>query len=184
LSQVSDFWRGTRLFTTISLPETSETETKFPTVLVRNPYAQFVTIMRDTLCGRFVRYGYACVSQDVRGQGESEGDWSPGINEPKDGRDTVYWLVAQGFHDGNIGMMGPSYLASVQWATASMGLPEEVKTTIPAVYSTDLRGVMYQDGMFRHETFTAWASMMRSSNSDSDDAGAAYQAALTFRPHI
>ena len=42
---------------------------------------------------------------------------------------------------------------------------------------------MYQDGMFRHETFTAWASMMRGSNSDADDAGADYQKALRHRPH-
>jgi putative CocE/NonD family hydrolase len=172
---------GTRLYTTISLPDKGE---KFPAVLIRNPYAQFGTIMRDSICGRFARYGYACVMQDVRGQGKSEGEWSPGVYEPEDGRDTLNWLVEQSFQNGNIGMMGPSYLASVQWAAASAGLPPEVKTLIPAVYTTDNRGVMYQDGMFRHETFTAWASMMRGSNSEDDDAGAAYQAALKHRPHI
>ena len=172
---------GTSLYTSISLPDKGE---KFPTVLIRNPYAQFGMVMRDTLCGRFTRYGYACVLQDVRGQGKSEGEWSPGTHEARDGRDTLNWLVKQKFHDGNIGMMGPSYLASVQWAAASMGLPPEVKTFIPAVYTTDNRGVMYQDGMFRHETFTAWASMMRGSNAEDDDAGAAYQAALEHRPHM
>lgn len=172
---------GTLLYTTISLPDEGE---QFPTVLIRNPYAQFGMVMRDSLCGRFTRYGYACVLQDVRGQGKSEGEWAPGVNEAKDGRDTLNWLVKQPFQDGNIGMMGPSYLASVQWGAASEGLPPEVKTFVPAVYTTDNRGVMYQDGMFRHETFTAWASMMRGSNSDDDDAGAAYQSALHYRPHI
>ena len=55
---------GVGLFATVQLPAG---DGPFPTILIRNPYAQFGTIMRDTLCGRFVRYGYACVLQDVRG---------------------------------------------------------------------------------------------------------------------
>ena len=171
---------GVRLYTTVSLPDAPA---PFPTVLIRNPYAEFGIILRDTLCGRFVRYGYACVLQDVRGQGKSEGEWNPGTNELNDGYDTLAWLVEQPFQDGNVGMVGPSYLASVQWAAAAAGLPPEVKTIVPAVYATDLRGVMYQDGMFRHETFTAWASMMRSANFDMMAAGEDYQRALKYRPH-
>jgi putative CocE/NonD family hydrolase len=169
-----------RLYTTVQLPSG---EGPFPSVLVRNPYAQFGTIMRDTLCGRFVRYGYGCVFQDARGQGESEGDWEPGINEINDGRDTLRWLVQQDFQDGNLAMVGPSYLAAVQWAAAASGLPPEVKTIVPSVYATDNHSVMYQDGMFRHETFTAWASMMRTSNTSSDSAGNDYQRAVRHRPH-
>ena len=172
---------GTKLYTTISLPSAGG---PFPTILVRNPYAQFGTFMRDSMCGRFTRYGYACVFQDVRGQGKSEGEWAPGLNEANDGRDTIDWLVKQDFQDGNIGMMGPSYLAAVQWASASTGLPPEVKTFIPSVYTTDNQGVMYQDGMFRHETFTAWASTMRGSNSETEDPGADYQKAVRYYPHI
>jgi putative CocE/NonD family hydrolase len=154
-----------------------------PTILLRNPYANFGAFMRDGLCGRFVRYGYACVFQDVRGQGESGGEWQPGVNEIKDGSDTLQWLIKQDFQDKNIAMVGPSYLAAVQWAAASVGLPAEVKTFVPAVYTTDNYGVMYQDGMFRHETFTAWASMMRSSNASVDNAGKDYQKAVRHRPH-
>lgn len=171
---------GVKLFATVMLPKG---EGPFPAVLVRNPYARFSTVMRDTLCGRFVRYGYACVLQDVRGQGESEGEWSPMVNEVRDGRDTINWLVGQSFQDGNIAMVGPSYLASVQYAVAASGLPEEVKTLVPAVYTTDLSNVLYSNGMFRHETFTAWASMMRGTNSDVDDAGGDYQKAIRYLPH-
>ena len=171
---------GVKLFATVMLPKG---EGPFPAILVRNPYARFSTIMRDTLCGRFVRYGYACVLQDVRGQGESEGEWSPMVNEVRDGRDTINWLVGQTFQDGNIAMVGPSYLASVQYAVAASGLPEEVKTLVPAVYTTDLSDVLYSNGMFRHETFTAWASMMRGTNSDADDAGGDYQKAIRYLPH-
>jgi putative CocE/NonD family hydrolase len=170
----------TKLNTFIALPAS---EGPFPTILLRNPYANFGAFMRDGLCGRFVRYGYACVFQDVRGQGESEGEWQPGVNEIKDGRDTLQWLIKQDFQNKNIAMVGPSYLAAVQWAAASAGLPEEVKTFVPAVYTTDNSRVMYQDGMFRHETFTAWASMMRSGNASLDNAGADYQKAVRHRPH-
>ena len=138
---------GVRLFSSVALPE------PLPTVLIRNPYARFATIMRETVCGRMVRYGYACVLQDVRGQGESEGEWSPMVNEVRDGKDTINWLVKQSFQDGNIAMVGPSYLASVQYAVAASGLPNEVKTLVPAVYTADLSNILYSNGMFRHGTF-------------------------------
>ncbi len=171
---------GLKLHTTVQLPSGLG---PYPTILIRNPYAEFGTIMRDTMCGRFVRYGYACVFQDVRGQGLSEGAWQPGVNEIGDGRDTLNWLVKQKFQDGNIAMVGASYLASVQWAAAIGGMPEEVKTFVPAVFATNNHAVMYQEGMFRHETFTAWASMMRGSNSDAEDAGGDYHRAIKHLPH-
>ena len=93
---------GVKLFATVMLPKG---EGPFPAVLIRNPYARFTTIMRDTLCGRLVRYGYACVLQDVRGQGESEGEWNPMVNEVRDGRDTINWLVQQPFQNGAIAMV-------------------------------------------------------------------------------
>ena len=83
------------------------------------------------------------------------------MNEVRDGKDTINWLVKQSFQDGNIATVGPSYLASVQYAVAASGLPNEVKTLVPAVYTADLSNILYSNGMFRHETFTAWASMMR-----------------------
>ena len=173
---------GTRLFTTIQLPDG---EGPFPAILVRSPYAQVSLILRDTLCGRFVRYGYACVFQDTRGQGGSEGGWNPGGNtEIEDGRDTLHWLAEQSFQDGNIAMVGSSYLASVQFAALAGGVPDELKTIVPAMYTTDNRGVMYQDGMFRHETYTAWASMMRGSGVSLTSAGDEYQQAIRFRPHV
>ena len=41
------------------------------------------------------------------------------VNEASDGADTVAWLTAQPWCDGNIGTFGASYLGFVQWATAS-----------------------------------------------------------------
>jgi hypothetical protein len=80
---------GVELFTTVQLPGG---EGPFPMVLIRSPYADVSLLMRNMVCGRFVRYGYGCVVQDVRGQGRSEGEWDPGVNyEIDDGRDALAW---------------------------------------------------------------------------------------------
>ena len=171
---------GVSLATSIHLPDG---EGSFPTVLIRSPYARFEAVLRDQVCGRFVRYGYACVFQDTRGQGDSGGVWDPGNNEIQDGRDTLAWLVRQDFQDGNIGMMGPSYLTLNQYAAAATGLPSQVKTFVPSVFAADMREVLYADGMFRHETFTAWASMNRTSNTVFQGTGDEYQAAIRHFPH-
>ncbi|MGF1454875.1 MAG: CocE/NonD family hydrolase [Alphaproteobacteria bacterium] len=172
---------GVALFTTIDLPSGGG---PFPTVLMRSPYAQIGWLMRDLTCGRFVRYGYACVYQDTRGQGRSEGAWDPGANpEMADGRATLAWLTDQDFQDGNIAMVGASYLASVQFAALADGAPPALKTIVPSMVSTDNRGVMYQDGMFRHETYTAWASLMRDPDGRGGNPGKDYQKAIRHRPH-
>lgn len=170
---------GIELATTIHRPAG---DGPWPTVLIRNPYQGFDLFVRDW-CRRLVRYGYACVYQDTRGQGGSDGEWQPLVNEPVDGSATLHWLADQDFQDGNIGMIGPSYLGGVQWAAAA-DLPPEVKTLVPAIFSTDTHGVLYQNGMFRHETFTAWAAQMRSPDMNADGSGAAYQASLRHRPHL
>ena len=168
---------GIELATTIYQPAGSG---PWPTVLIRNPYERF-DIVVGSWCQLLNRYGYACASQDVRGQGQSEGTWEPLINERNDGIDTLAWLTKQKFQDGNIGMMGPSYLAAVQWAVAG-DLPPEVKTLIPAVFTTKSYETIYSDGMFRHEALTAWASMMPSRGMR-QGAGEGYRKAIHHRPH-
>lgn len=166
---------GVRLHTRISVPEG---EGPWPTVLVRNPYdvgGSFAFI-----CGIFVRNGYACVHQDVRGRMASEGEWVPMKNERKDGLDTLAWLVEQDFVDGNVALYGMSYLASVQWAVAD-ALPPEVKTMIPMVYGTDGYAVQYEGGLFKHEVITAWAALMPKDSLRFDN-GEAYHAATRHRP--
>lgn len=171
---------GIELYTTVQLPRG---EGPFPAVLIRSPYAQVRLLMQDLICGFFVRYGYACVYQDTRGQGRSQGEWDPATSEISDGAETLQWLAKQDFQDGNFAMVGSSYLASVQYAALAGDVPSELKTIVPAMYATDNRTVMYQDGLFRHETYTAWASLMRGPDSSFDNAGEEYQLATRHRPH-
>ncbi len=107
---------GICLSADVYLPENNGK--KVPAVLVRTPYG------KEDGCESYYRYvqrGYAVVIQDVRGRNESEGEWMPNFHEVEDGDDTLNWIAAQPWSDGNVGMVGGSYLGYVQWAAAASG---------------------------------------------------------------
>ncbi len=168
---------GVRLHTQVFEP--AGTASSHPTVLIRNPYN--IANVFGFVCEVFVRYGYACVHQDVRGRMDSEGEWSPLVHERDDGIDTLAWLVAQPFQDGHIALYGMSYLAAVQWSVAD-SLPPQVKTMIPMVFATDQYPIHYAGGMYRLEIFAAWAALMPG-DSMRLDHGDEYTNAVRHRPH-
>lgn len=103
----------------------------FPVLLERTPYDKAAPDNVDM--GRyFARRGYVCVIQDVRGRFASAGDWYPFAKEAPDGYDTVEWLAAQPWCDGQVGTMGGSYCGSDQSALATLD-PPHLKTMIVAV---------------------------------------------------
>ena len=118
---------GTKLATDIYLPAISGeiVEGKFPTVIERTPYDNASPRLVDT--ARFyASRGYVAVMQDVRGRGESEGDWLYLLNEKDeslDGYDTLSWIVDQKWSDGKIGTMGLSYTGATQHALALANPP-------------------------------------------------------------
>lgn len=169
---------GVKLNTRVHLPAG---DGPFPTVFMRNPYELLVPLER-LHCGLLVRYGYACVLQDVRGQMASEGTWWPILHEREDGLDALQWLVAQPFVDGNVAMRGPSYLTCTQWAVAGE-LPPQVKTLVPQVFGTDLRLALYERGLLRTDVLTAWATLMPERGMRSM-SGADYRAAASHRPAL
>lgn len=68
---------------------------------------------------KVVNQGYAHIIADVRGTGTSEGQMcgnynSGGHGDGKDIYDLVEWAASQDWCDGNIGMIGISYFATVQ----------------------------------------------------------------------
>lgn len=170
---------GIKLHTRIYLPEG---EQAWPTVLLRNPY-QIMDRYFNVICNAYIRYGYACVLQHTRGQGKSEGEWEPLVNEPADGSDTLYWLAKQKWVDGNIGMWGISYLALVQWA-AAFDYPPELKTFVPISMGTDFHKTLFENGAFRHFV-TWWMMVMPDSKPDmSNGEEDNFLAATKFRPHF
>jgi putative CocE/NonD family hydrolase len=104
---------------------------RFPIVLERTPYDKAAPGMAAN-GAYFARRGYVCAIQDVRGRFASEGEWYPFALEAPDGFDTVEWLAAQSWSDGQVGTMGGSYCGSDQSALATLN-PPHLKTMIVAV---------------------------------------------------
>ena len=79
----------------------------------------------------FASHGYPFVSIDVRGRGNSQGEFDPNINEVRDGYDIVEWLARQSYCNGRVAMWGGSYSGHAQWNTARESPPHLI-TIAPA----------------------------------------------------
>jgi len=101
---------------------------KTPVIFTLTPY------MSDSYHARgayFASHGYAFALVDVRGRGNSGGEFEPFVNDPRDGRDLVEWFAKQPFCDGKVAMWGGSYAGFDQWAAAKE-LPSHLATIVPA----------------------------------------------------
>ena len=78
----------------------------------------------------FAAHGYVFLTVDVRGRGNSEGQFTPLLQEARDGHDVVEWLAKQSYCDGKISMWGGSYAGYDQWATAKE-FPPHLATIVP-----------------------------------------------------
>lgn len=101
----------------------------FPVVLIRTPYNK-VGNRSDPFVVDLVRRGYAVAIQDARGRFNSDGQFDPYRHEHQDGFDTVEWLAKQPWCDGNVGMIGGSYVGQTQWFAASQA-PAALKAIVP-----------------------------------------------------
>jgi hypothetical protein len=107
---------------------------RLPAILVRTPYGKGADINANYRA--FVDRGYAVVLQDVRGRFDSKGVFDPLYQETPDGEDTLKWIVGQPWADGNVGMIGGSYLGIVQWRLALANNPH-LKAIFPNVSGYD-----------------------------------------------
>jgi putative CocE/NonD family hydrolase len=127
---------------------------KYPVLLFRTPYDKDEGDPDNELTFRHaVERGYALVVQDVRGRYASDGEYTPYINEGKDGYDTIEWAAAQPWSNGQVGTFGLSYPGAVQWL-AAVESPPHLKAMVPAMCFSTLRQFIYFGGVFE----TAWAS--------------------------
>ena len=151
---------GVQLAADIYLPsfhgETAPGE--FPVILERTPYDK--TAPRNvTNMKYYARRGYIGVIQDVRGRFASEGEWYAFAKEAPDGFDTVQWLGAQSWCDGQVGTMGASYAGSDQCALATLN-PSHLSTMIVAVGAANYyHGSMRQNGALE-QRFMVYAFRM------------------------
>src|SRR5215471_539749 len=109
---------GTLLCADVYRPQT---ESRLPTLLQRTPYNKELPTLVNSSVNvlRVVQSGYVMVVQDTRGRFASQGAFTPFCNEADDGEDTIAWAAAQPWSDGNVGMVGGSYVGATQWLPAT-----------------------------------------------------------------
>ena len=135
----------------------------FPTILIRTPYGRGKEIalgggyaLSELPAQRFAERGYHVVVQGARGCYDSEGEFSPHVNEAADGQATVDWIAQQPWFNGRLGTWGPSYLGYTQWAVAAAA-PEALSAMVVMVASAENHAVSHPDGAFGLETRLRWS---------------------------
>ncbi len=132
-----------------------------PTLLMRQPYgrdiASTVTYAHPAW---FARHGYNVVIQDVRGRGDSEGDFYPFRHEARDGAETIAWLSMRPESNGSIGMYGFSYQGATQLLAAAEQ-PDGLVCIAPGMTAHDLyHGWFYHQGALRLASSLGWGLQM------------------------
>ncbi len=117
---------GVRLNATLYRPHNQKEA--LPVVFTLTPY------IGDSYTDRamyFATHGYVYALVDVRGRGNSEGEFEPNANEGRDGHDVTEWLAKQTYCNGKVAMWGGSYAGFDQWSVAKE-FPPHLTTIVPA----------------------------------------------------
>ena len=145
---------GVRLSADVYLPDTTTTA---PAILVRTPYdntrADYISWAQ-----RFTAHGYPLVVQDCRGRGDSDGVFTPWADDFADGYDTVQWVAEQPWCDGQVGMVGGSYMAWVQWTAAALHPPALKAMVAAGSPGRWFRDWPYRWGAFLAEDYVEWVN--------------------------
>jgi putative CocE/NonD family hydrolase len=116
---------GVHLSATLYMPKSHAAPA--PCVLTLSPYIADLYHDRGVY---FAQQGLPFIVVDVRGRGNSEGEFRPLIQEARDGYDAVEWIARQPFCNGKVCMRGGSYCGYSQWATAKE-MPPHLATIVP-----------------------------------------------------
>jgi uncharacterized protein len=154
---------------TLYFPKTPDgSPPKTPVIFTLTPY---ISDSYHARAAYFASHGYGFALVDVRGRGNSAGEFEPFAQEARDGHDVVEWLAQQPFCDGKVAMWGGSYAGFDQWATAKE-FPPHLATIVPAAAahppldypSLDNVGEMYDMQWF---TFTCGKALQTNLFGDS-----------------
>ncbi|MBB6732041.1 CocE/NonD family hydrolase [Cohnella zeiphila] len=129
-----------------------------PVLLMRQPYGRMIaSTVSHAHPVWYASRGYMVVVQDVRGRGDSEGEFVPFAHEAEDGFDAVEWAAGLPGSNGRVGMYGFSYQGATQWAAASLR-PAPLRAIAPSMTAADLyHGWMYPYGSFDVQGCLPWA---------------------------
>ncbi len=116
---------GTRLVSRVWRPEG---EGPWPVLLMRQPYGRAIASTPTYAHPSwYAQHGFLLVVQDVRGQGDSEGEFGGFAQEARDSADTVRWARSLPDSNGRLGSYGFSYQGFTQLvsdASAADGRPD------------------------------------------------------------
>ena len=102
--------------------------------------------------------GYVHVIGDVRGIGNSEGEY-PGMGTPqegKDGADVIEWIASQPWCDGNVGMIGYSYYGGMQLRVAIEQPPHLKSIFVSHVHADAYRDSAFSGGVLSLFLYGLW----------------------------
>jgi uncharacterized protein len=110
----------------------------------------------------WVRHGFTVVNADARGCGHSDGTGKLlSRQEAEDTYDLVQWIAGQPWCDGNVVMLGVSYLAITQYAVAALR-PPALRAICPWEGWTDAYRDLTFPGGIRETGFTRlWSRNLR-----------------------
>ena len=160
-------------------------EGRYPVILMRTPYLKTMALLSFPELGRyFASRGYILAVQDVRGRGDSDGEFGFLPDDNEDGYDTVEWLARQPWSSGRVGMMGVSYLGSTQWMAARSGAPSLVGM-VPTASGGFGAAFNYSGGAFLMDWAFGWTNGVQSHISQSANAAGVDMARVyAHRPHM
>ncbi|MFJ6453987.1 CocE/NonD family hydrolase [Paenarthrobacter sp. NPDC091669] len=126
-----------------------------PVALSMTPYT--ATPDADSFIPALLSAGYVFVAMDVRGTGCSGGEFLGPLSprEIDDAVEVIDWLAEQEFCDGQVALVGPSYLGANQFLVAARQ-PQALRCIAPAVAPIDFyRDWTHRGGIPSHQNWAA-----------------------------
>lgn len=109
---------GVHLHAVVYLPRSGPA--RLPVAFELTPYT--TDLMHD-MGQRLASAGLGYVVADVRGRGDSEGEFAQFVHDALDGIDAIEWIVRQDWSDGRVVLTGGSYTGLNQWLMLGVGHP-------------------------------------------------------------
>ncbi len=106
-----------------------------PVIVIRTPYGKSGE-RQSARATTFATGGYAVLQVDVRGRGDSDGEFQPYRSDGPDGADAIAWAAAQDWCSGDVATYGGSYPGRIQWL-AALEKPPALRAMVCLVTPSD-----------------------------------------------
>jgi putative CocE/NonD family hydrolase len=139
----------------------------WPVLLQRVPYgrqAPSTSVLPHPV--HLARAGYAVVTQDCRGRGDSGGRFDPFTDEAVDGEASIAWAAGLDFCDGRVATYGYSYQGTAQLLAAARRPPALWATAPAQCAAGPYDGWTYHGGCLALSFAATWASQLAAHGPD------------------